>query len=53
MRRFVMRAANALPCWFPVSVSGQYYDWGRSPQGMRWKQAKTGFGKIVYPDYYS
>lgn len=53
MRRFVMRAAIALLCWFPVSVSGQYYDWGRSPQGMLWKQAKTGFGKIVYPDYYS
>ncbi len=53
MRRFVMRAVVPLLCWLPVSVFGQYYDWGRSPQGMRWQQAKTGFGKIVYPDYYA
>ena len=53
MWRFVVRAVFLSVCLLPVSVRGQYYDWGRSPQGIRWRQAKTGFGKIVYPDYYS
>ena len=37
----------ALPAW------GQYYDWGRSPAGIRWMQVAGPRGKIVYPDYFS
>ena len=37
----------ALPAW------GQYYDWGRSPAGIRWMQVEGPRGKIVYPDYFS
>lgn len=34
------------------TLSGQYYDWGRSPQSIRWNQAKTAEGTIIFPDYY-
>ena len=40
MARMLARVALLFGALLPVVASGQYYDWGRSPQGMRWMQAK-------------
>lgn len=53
MARMLARVALLFGALLPVVASGQYYDWGRSPQGMRWMQAKLPSGKVVFPDYYS
>lgn len=31
---------------------GQYYDWGQSPDSIRWNQIRGPFGRIIYPDYF-
>ena len=51
-RRFAGRIALAAWLLRPGVRSAQYYDWGRSPQGMRWRQAEIPAGRIIYPDYY-
>lgn len=33
-------------------AAAQYYDWGRSPAGIRWNQIEVPNGKVVYPDYF-
>ena len=53
MARMLARVVLLFCALLPSVASGQYYDWGRSPQGMRWMQAKLPSGKVVFPDYYS
>lgn len=53
MKRWIGRLVAGWMCVLPVAGFGQYYDWGRSPSGIRWNQANTVAGKIVYPDYFS
>lgn len=47
--RFVCLAAG---CLGVLSLRAQYYDQGRSPASIRWKQTEAVSGRIIYPDYY-
>ena len=44
--------AACMSVLLPEVVRAQYYDWGRSPQGIRWLQSKGDSLRIVFPDYY-
>ena len=37
---------------FPATLSAQYYDWGESPQSIKWRSAKSEYTKFVFPDYF-
>lgn len=37
----------------PIVSSAQFYDWGQSPNSIKWRVAKSEYTKFVYPDYYS
>ena len=53
MRRSVILSFFVLlAVCLPLSLRGQYYDWGREAGGIRWNQARTSFGRIIYPDYF-
>lgn len=39
-------------CLSALSVQAQYYDQGRSPASIRWRQTEAVSGRIIFPDYY-
>ena len=39
-------------CLYAFSAQAQYYDQGRSPASIRWKQSPIVSERIIYPDYY-
>jgi hypothetical protein len=38
--------------FFPVAVSGQYYDTGQDPASIKWMQIKTDRFTVIYPESY-
>lgn len=36
----------------PLIMSGQYYDTGQDPAGLKWLQIKTGRFRVIYPEKY-
>ena len=36
----------------PVGVTAQYYDLGQSPASIRWKQIRTPWNRLIFPENY-